>query len=230
MAGSQGRFRSAAPQGSLRENRPGNLVRSDAARVFPLRDAFARALHIPRLHPAGGTGANTPCRAGEPEELLDLCKLDALPQDIRGSLSRNFSGWKILEPTDLTARARTRWGSERPLTCPGIATGHFQDAKSASYALLLIPADHSTTAYRLLVFTQQSGQQFYGFKALGQADSGASDVYVKACRRSGSSKPPRNGGPLARERGSHAGRFGRDPGVSLHLLRHGYEREPVSYQ
>ena len=125
---------------------------------------------VPTLHAA----------AGEPEELLDLCKLDALPQDIRGSLSRNFSAWKVLEPADLTARARTRWGSERPLTCPGIAAGHFQDAKSASYALLLIPADHSTTAYKLLVFTQQSGQQFYGFKALGQTDSGASDVFIKS--------------------------------------------------
>ena len=125
---------------------------------------------VPTLHAA----------AGEPEELLDLCKLDALPQDIRGSLSRNFSAWKVLEPADLTARARTRWGSERPLTCPGIASGHFQDAKSASYALLLIPADHSTTAYKVLVFTQQSGQQYYGFKALGQTDSGASDVFIKS--------------------------------------------------
>ena len=125
---------------------------------------------VPTLHAA----------PGEPEELLDLCKLDSLPQDIRGSLSRNFSAWKVLEPADLTARARTRWGSERPLTCPGIAAGHFQDAKSASYALLLIPADHSTTAYKLLVFTQQSGQQYYGFKALGQTDSGASDVFIKS--------------------------------------------------
>ena len=125
---------------------------------------------VPTLHAA----------PGEPEELLDLCKLDSLPQDIRGSLSRNFSAWKVLEPADLTARARTRWGSERPLTCPGIAAGHFQDAKSASYALLLIPADHATTAYKLLVFTQQSGQQFYGFKALGQTDSGASDVFIKS--------------------------------------------------
>jgi hypothetical protein len=125
---------------------------------------------VPTLHAA----------AGEPEELLDLCKLDALPQDIRGSLSRNFSAWKVLEPADLTARARTRWGSERPLTCPGIASGHFQEAKSASYALLLIPADHATTAYKLLVFTQQSGQQYYGFKALGQTDSGASDVFIKS--------------------------------------------------
>jgi hypothetical protein len=118
--------------------------------------------------------------AGEPTELLDLCRLDSLPQDIRSSLSRNFSGWKIQEPADLSARARTRWGAERPLNCPGIAAGHFQDAKNASYALLLIPANHASSAYRLLIFTQQSGQQYYGFKAVGQTDSGAGDVFVEA--------------------------------------------------
>ena len=91
--------------------------------------------------------------AGEPTELLDLCRPDSLPQDIRSSLARNFSGWKIQEPTDLSTRARTRWGAERPLNCPGIAAGHFQDAKNASYALLLIPADHGSSAYRLLIFT-----------------------------------------------------------------------------
>jgi hypothetical protein len=118
--------------------------------------------------------------AGEPTELLDLCRPDSLPQDIRSSLARNFSGWKIQEPADLSTRARTRWGSERPLNCPGIAAGHFQDAKNASYALLLIPANHASSAYRLLIFTQQSGQQYYGFKAVGQTDSGAGDVFVEA--------------------------------------------------
>jgi hypothetical protein len=117
--------------------------------------------------------------AGEPAELLDLCRPDSLPQDIRSSLARNFSGWKIQEPTDLSTRARTRWGAQRPLNCPGIANGHFQDAKSASFALVLIPTNRSSNAYRLLIFTQQSGQQFYGFKAVAQTESGAGDVYVE---------------------------------------------------
>jgi len=112
-----------------------------------------------------------------PDELLGLCRVDALPQDIRGSLSRNFSSWKIQEPTDLSLRARTRWGAERPLTCPGIAAGHFQDPKNASYALLLIPANHESSAFKLLIYTQQSGP-YFGFKAVGQQDTGASDVFV----------------------------------------------------
>lgn len=114
------------------------------------------------------------------DELLGLCSSDTLPQDIRGSLSRNFATWKIQEPNDLSVRARTRWGSERPLTCPGIAAGHFKDAKTSSYAVLLIPADHSSGAYTLLVYTQQSGQQYYGFKAVTEGDSGASEVFINS--------------------------------------------------
>ena len=60
-------------------------------------------------------GLSPTLQAAEPTELLDLCRPDSLPQDIRSSLSRNFSGWKIQEPTDLSTRARTRWGAERPL-------------------------------------------------------------------------------------------------------------------
>jgi|SRR5581483_2396195 len=116
--------------------------------------------------------------ADPPDELSDLCHMDSLPEDVRGSLSRLFNSWKIQEPSDLSARARTRWGGERPLSCPGIAAGHFQDPKNASYALLLIPANHSSTAYKILIYTQQSGGKYYGFKAVAQGDSGASDVFI----------------------------------------------------
>jgi hypothetical protein len=124
-------------------------------------------------------GASLSNAAGAvPDELMGLCRVDMLPQDIRGSLSRNFSAWKVQEPPDMSLRARTRWGAERPLTCPGIAAGHFQDPKSASYALLLIPANHVSGAFKLLIYTQQSGQPYYGFKAVGQQDTGGSDVFV----------------------------------------------------
>jgi hypothetical protein len=146
--------------------------------AFSRRATLARALCVVLgssllLAPAVRLHAAT----GDPEDLLALCRVDSLPEDIRGSLTRNFSAWKIQEPTDLSARARTRWAVERPLTCPGIAAGHFQNAKGSSYALLLIPANHSSAAFRLLIFTQQAGQQFYGFKAVAQGD-GASDVFV----------------------------------------------------
>ncbi len=104
--------------------------------------------------------------------------METLPKDIRGSLSRNFSAWKIQDPNDLSVRARTRWGEERPLVCPGIAAGHFQDPKTDSYALLLVPVNRMSNAFKLLIYTQQSGQQYYGFKAVGQADTGGNEVFI----------------------------------------------------
>jgi hypothetical protein len=118
--------------------------------------------------------------AADSDDVAGLCKLDSLPQDIRSSLTRNFGGWKVVEPADLTVRGRTRWGSQRPLTCPGIAAGHFQDKGSASYALLMIPANHAGSSVRLVIYTQQSGGQFYGFKAAGQQETGAGDLFISA--------------------------------------------------
>jgi hypothetical protein len=117
----------------------------------------------------------------DPEELLSLCSVDSLPQDVRGSLSRYFSDWKVQGPTDLGVRARIRWGEERPMTCPGIATGHFQDRKSTSYALLLVPNNGTAgRAYKLVIYTQQSSEQYYGFKAVLQEDAGGAEVFVAA--------------------------------------------------
>jgi hypothetical protein len=120
----------------------------------------------------------------EPDELSSLCRLDTLPPDVRGSLNRTFSSWKIQAPADLSPRARTRWGEARPLSCPGIAGGHFQSAKSASYALVLVPTDHANGAYKVVIYTQQPGLQYYGFKVVAQMDTGASDVFVQAASTS----------------------------------------------
>lgn len=116
----------------------------------------------------------------EAEEPSSLCRLDSLPQDVRESLSRNFSAWKIQQPADLSMRARTRWEQERPLTCPGIAVGHFQDPKNTSYALLLVPVNRASDVYRLVVYAQQSSARYYGFRAAGQGANGGSEVFVAA--------------------------------------------------
>jgi hypothetical protein len=150
-----------------------------------LRAKLVRAIQSRALYIVMGcflvmSPPTTVLAADQGDELSDLCHIESLPDDVRGSLSRLFNGWKIQETNDLSARARTRWGEERPLSCPGMASGHFQDAKNASYALLLIPANHSSSAYKVLIYTQQSGGKFYGFKAVSQGDSGASDVFIHA--------------------------------------------------
>jgi hypothetical protein len=112
------------------------------------------------------------------DELSELCHEDALPEDIRSSLERRFSGWKIQSPTDLTARARETWAAVRPLACPGIAAGHFDGTRASSYALLLRAADHASC--RLLIFTQQQAEQpFYGYRLVDQVAGCAGDVFVR---------------------------------------------------
>src|SRR5579884_3041997 len=126
-----------------------------------MSSAYRRRVSLPRALWVGLSsslllGATPAVPAGtQPDELLGLCRVESLPEDVRSSLSRNFSAWKIQDPNDLSVRARTRWGEERPLTCPGIAAGHFQDPKNASYALLLVPINRMSNAFKLLIYTQQ---------------------------------------------------------------------------
>lgn len=202
---------------------------SALSRCAPL----ARALHVlvgcallagptPTLHAA----------TGGPDELSGLCKIDTLPKDILGSLGRNFfGGWKIQEPADLSPRARTRWGESRPLSCPGIATGHFQDPRNASYALVLVPTDHTNGAYKLLVYTQQSGGQFYGFKSVAQADTGASDVFVQTAATG--SFPEATARYVAHSKINEAVMLVDSAAAASYLLiwsGSAYEREQVNYQ
>jgi hypothetical protein len=108
-----------------------------------------------------------------------LCKLESLPEDIRGSLSRRFGEWKIQEPSDLSGSARDRWAAENASSCPGIAVGRFQNEKDTAYALLLIPIDRSDPECALVVFTQQpNARGIYGYKLVERAEAGGSDTFV----------------------------------------------------
>src|SRR5437899_4630286 len=84
-----------------------------------------------------------------------LCKVESLPSDIQNRLKEEYGSWKIQEPADLSQRARERWESEKPQECPGIAVGHFESAKTPSYAVLLVPMGHADGGYRFLVFSQK---------------------------------------------------------------------------
>src|ERR1700724_2470311 len=89
--------------------------------------------------------------SGQPRTAL--CKLETIPSDIKNRLTKEFERWKIQEATDLGLLAHKRWASEKPLACPGIAIGKFDDASRPSYAVLLVPRTHSDSAYKLLVFS-----------------------------------------------------------------------------
>jgi hypothetical protein len=118
--------------------------------------------------------------AVDADDALGLCQVDTIPKDIRGTLERRFYGWKVQESMNLLPKARQKWASIAPLACPGIATGHFEDPRAVSYALLLVPADSSANGYKLVVFTPPPGQSFYGFKMLDQGAVNASAFFIHA--------------------------------------------------
>ena len=106
--------------------------------------------------------------------------MDSLPSDIRNRLKDEYRTWKIQEPTDLSPRAHGRWESEKPLECPGIAVGHFDGAKTPSYAILLVPEAHADGGYRFLVFSEKSGQPTYEAKLLDKLDqNGAANYFIR---------------------------------------------------
>jgi hypothetical protein len=116
--------------------------------------------------------------AVDADDTLGLCQIESIPKDIRGTLERRFYGWKVQESTNLLPKARQKWASVSPLACPGIATGKFEDSRSVSYALLLVPVDQSANGYKLVVFSAPSGQSFYGFKMLDQGPNNAAAYFI----------------------------------------------------
>src|SRR5579871_3261807 len=144
----------------------------------------SRARHILMLSLLSGLSlfqyASIATAAVEADDALGLCQIESLPQDVRDTLTRRFDGWKIQDSSNLVPKARQKWSTLTPLACPGIASGHFEESRSVSYALLLVPTDSSVVGYRLVVFTAASGQSFYGFKMLDQGTISGSGLFIHA--------------------------------------------------
>jgi len=117
--------------------------------------------------------------AGRANQSPTLCKVASLPSDIQNRLKSDFGSWKIQEPTDLSPRAHERRESEMPLECSGIAVGHFESAKTRSYAILLVPVAHADGGYRFLVFSEKAGQPTYEARLLDKLDqNGAANYFI----------------------------------------------------
>jgi hypothetical protein len=110
-----------------------------------------------------------------------LCKLESLPSEIQNRLKEEYSSWKIQEPAGLSQRAREAWEPEKPLSCPGIAVGHFESAKTLSYAVLLVPTGRPDEGYRFLVFSENLSRPGYEVRVLDKLDEkGAANYYIQS--------------------------------------------------
>lgn len=109
-----------------------------------------------------------------------LCNLASLPSDIQNHLKGEFGSWKVQEPGNLSEYTRKTWAGKKPAACPGIAVGLFQNAKTPSYALLLVPIDHPDAGYRFLVYSRKTGQPSFETIVVEKFDDhGASNYFIR---------------------------------------------------
>src|SRR5256885_16433626 len=97
-----------------------------------LRVTFSLLFLLTPVLTFGQQGLSLPAPA-KPSERTALCKPGSLPLDIQNRIQEEFDSWKVQKPVDLNPRAHERWESEKPLVCPGIAVGQFENAKTPSY-------------------------------------------------------------------------------------------------
>ena len=100
-----------------------------------LRLTFSVAFLLTAALAFGQQGSSPPATA-KPSEGHVLCKPGSLPTDIQNHLKGEFGSWKVQEPAELSPHAHERWESEKPLACPGIAVGKFENAATPYLSLV----------------------------------------------------------------------------------------------
>ena len=104
------------------------------------------------------------------------CTLESLPDELQVRLKTDYASWKIQDFSNLSAKAKARWHSERPLECPGVAVGEFK-TDQISYAVLLVPIEKSDAAYRLVIFTLSGDTAPGSLETADQWDNGGAANY-----------------------------------------------------
>lgn len=120
--------------------------------------------------------AETVTRPGE-------CQWGSLPSSIHAYLLQHYGTWGIQRPENLGSRARERWEAEKPIECPGIASGLFENNEQPSYALLLVPARRGDRGYRLLVFSSEDDKTSYAVRIVDHSeDADGSAFFIHTIR------------------------------------------------
>jgi hypothetical protein len=109
-----------------------------------------------------------------------LCQSDSLPSAIEHRLREEYGSWRVQDVANLSQRAHERWESEKPLECPGVAVGYFENAQIPSYAFLLVPIGNPDAGYRFLVFSQKTRESDYEVRILDKLDeSGSANYFLR---------------------------------------------------
>lgn len=81
---------------------------------------------------------------------------DVLPSDAKVIMQQKFPGLRPKNLSDLSEDDRKLWLRAHPKACPGIASGHFEEAGRVAYAILLVPKTGNAGMCRIVVFSKET--------------------------------------------------------------------------
>jgi hypothetical protein len=116
--------------------------------------------------------ARTDLRAGRfLPGVSSQCSGSILPSPVKELLKTKFSNWKIMQLSDMDQDDRDLWlkGPNGKL-CPGLAVGHFDNAETPSYALLLISRSIPGGDYKIVIFSKNVPEDTYSWRLLDHGD------------------------------------------------------------
>jgi hypothetical protein len=103
------------------------------------------------------------------------CRLTVLPSEVQVLLATKFPGWRPKRVADLGTDDKRLWLEARPNSCPGIAVGHFEQADSLAYAMLLVLRSRHTASFKLVIFSRVSDR--YAVRVLDHAENNTETAY-----------------------------------------------------
>jgi len=105
------------------------------------------------------------------------CAVSSLPEGLQKKLSAQFASWKIQELHDLSPSATARWAGGYYTGCPGFAAGEFREKHRPSYGVLLVPREKPDSAYRLVIYSQASGDSDEEFAVVEKRDAASASNF-----------------------------------------------------
>ena len=98
----------------------------------------------------------------------DPCANITLPAGVEQVLKQQYPDWRPKTVTDLEGYDQKLWLSTNPRRCPGIATGHFEQANQLAYALLLVPNSGQNAGYKVIIVVRSDDHDNYAVRLLDQ--------------------------------------------------------------
>ena len=117
------------------------------------------------------------------------CDEGALPTGVTELLRKQFPEWRPKQVSDIDADNRQLWlDGPNGKACPGIAIGHFENAKNLSYAFLLVSRINPNGGHKILIVAKQLNKDLYASTLLDHAEEGTYSGLVISKARPGTYK------------------------------------------